>query len=409
MNSIRQKGKRFYLRGTFGGKRQEIPLGMVKRDATTKANRFLVSLETQGFQKALEELNGKNILKKGHSPTLEQVAEAYREFCKMNPSEAPRPTTIEHNISSLRRIMAKAGAETIGEIESEKLASKWTGTTLTPSQQRSFYSAVKAAGSIFKRSALAWYEKNEIPLKNPFKVAVKNPKVKAYAPIDEEARNAIWNDCKQELPPAQAMIVLLALGAGLRRTEITAMRCNWITKQADKATIEVSEEPEFIPKSGQSGTVPISLSLYSELMALRERTGMVESEFFVPVPPKQKRVKLGEGGEVLPRVLDEKLTRLWEHVREVNKWLKKKSPSKDLGIHDLRKEFGSIIAKKQGILAAAKVLRNTPQVCETHYAGISNVEPVEMGATQRDPLQEMAESMGVSVADLKKHLAKLKK
>jgi hypothetical protein len=72
----------------------------------------------------------------------------------------------------------------------------------------------------------------------------------------------------------------------------------------------------------------------------------------------------------------------------------------------LRKECGSLIAKTQGILEASKILRNTLAVASVHYAGISEVSIVDIGATMKkstkDPLAEAAKLLGVSIEELLK-------
>jgi hypothetical protein len=93
----------------------------------------------------------------------------------------------------------------------------------------------------------------------------------------------------------------------------------------------------------------------------------------------------------------------------VNKWLKKKGLLDRKPLHALRKECGSLVARHQGILEASKVLRNTPQVCSIHYAGIAEMKTLDIAssfAPVKTPIQAFAEELGISVEELKGKLFK---
>ena len=181
------------------------------------------------------------------------------------------------------------------------------------------------------------------------------------------------------------MIVLLAF-CGLRRAEIEAIVPGNFSKQAENVLLNIEETGAFQPKAGQSGFVPISLEMHERLLRLR---GDSDSPFFVP----GKSEKKGAG-------------RLWERIKIVNKWLQGKG-LKDKPLHTCRKITGSIVAKSQGILEAAKVLRNTPQVCMVNYLGVASLKTVDVEGSlkPKDVFQEMAEKLGISAEEVKKKLS----
>lgn len=184
------------------------------------------------------------------------------------------------------------------------------------------------------------------------------------------------------------MIVILALGIGMRREEIEAARLDWISVLKDKAIIQIQEEQEFIPKAGESGQVPFSLETYEILMRLR---GENDSRYLVPYSEKKPT------------------DRLLTPATKVCEWLRKKGLNRKKPLQTLRQEMGSYVAKRHGILEASKILRNDPQVCAIHYAGIAETHTVDMGASFRDapdPLEALAAQFGMTVKQMKETLTK---
>jgi integrase len=183
------------------------------------------------------------------------------------------------------------------------------------------------------------------------------------------------------------MIVLMALGIGMRISEINASIPEWFSKQTENVTVHIKEESFFTPKAGEDGVVPFSLELYNLLLKFR---GDSDSRWFVPFRDEE----YDDG-------------RLRKRFEAVNRWLHEKGFNKRNPLHSLRKECGSIIAKKSGILEASKVLRNTVQVCAVHYAGIAELGTVDIAGSfeKKDPLEAAAKLLGITVEALKKKLA----
>lgn len=384
---IKRKGG-FYIRKTFEGRQREVSLGTDSKTAKSRAIRFLATAESSGFEVAMAELRKKPFVKAGANPTFEEMEILYRDFC-LQSAKPPRPQTIAHNLARLKCIMKRGDFKTVGRIDKMTLPRKWFGDKVpTPTEKRTFASAVSAAAGVFRKSALEYYKARSIPIHNPFQgIEVVKPKVSPYVPISAELREKIWNDCETELDPPNAMIVLMALGIGMRRSEIEAAIPDWFSKQSDKVLVHIREEDHFQTKTGESGVVPISISLYETLVRLR---GESASIYFVA----SESDKEGAG-------------RIWERVRVVNHWLKEKGLNNRKPLHALRKECGSLVAKSMGILEASKVLRNTPQVCATHYVGIAELKTVDVGKTftpNKDLISQMAEQLGISPDDVRSKL-----
>jgi integrase len=345
-----------------------------------------LTAETDGYEKAVLELKGQKILKRGDDPTLEQIEELYRAFCVQSP-KSPRPVTIDHNIARLKCLMNRAGVSTIGKIDHKALFNKewYAGDTPTPTERRTFASAIRAARSIFKKSAIRFYESRRLKIQNPFEgMELAAPRVSQFIPPSRDVIQKIIDTVEDELKPHDAMIVLLAF-CGLRRSEIEAIVPSNFSKQSDRVILTIEEIGVFQPKAGQSGHIPIPHETYERLIQLRGKT---DSDFFVPSGSKKK----GAG-------------RLWERVIVVNEWLKKNG-LKNKPLHSLRKIVGSMIAAKDGIPAAASILRNTQAVCMINYAGSMTDSCVDIIGflKEKDPFQELAEKLGMTVEELKKRL-----
>lgn len=387
---IIQRGNRFILQKTFEGKQRQVTLGTKLKTAHSRALRFLATAEKSGFDVANDELKGKKVIKAGCNPTFEEFEKLYREFCQQS-AKAPRTRTISKNLQRLKFIMSKLGVSTVAKIDKDQLYTQWFDgiDSPTPQQKRTFASAVSCASGCFKIFALTFYASKGIPIQNPFKgLEISKPKVKQYVPMSEELRKVIWDDCQTELLPCETMIVLMALGIGMRISEINASIPAWFSQQSDNVTVHIKEESFFTPKAGEDGVVPFSLELFELLLKFR---GASDSRWFVPFRDEEYH----EG-------------RLRKRFEAVNRWLHEKGFNKRNPLHSLRKECGSIIAKKCGILEASKVLRNTVQVCAVHYAGIAELNTVDVGGTfapKKDLIDQLAEKMGLTPEAIRAKLA----
>lgn len=408
---IIERNGRYILQKTFKGVGQkQVALGTNSKVANTRAVRFLATAETSGFDMALEELKGRPVIKAGSDPTFAEMSTLYFDF-RQQSEKAISDATFDLNLERLKLLMTRGGFKTVRSIDKSLLAKRWFTAigaveedfrdgkkTLkikaTPTQRRTFASAISAASGVFKKAALDYYRSRNIPLDNPFQgMELVHSKVAQYVPMPQSTRKTIWEDCRTELAPHDAMVVLMALGIGMRRSEICAAIPEWFSMQDDKVMVHIKEEDHFQPKNGESGVVPIALELYDALLDLR---GDSDSPFFVPSTTD-----------------NEAANRLNKRYEVIISWLRQKGLRGKKPIHNLRKELGSTVAKHQGILEASKILRNTLQVCAIHYAGIAELNTVDMEGSFKKPkpndtgvsLAEFAASQGLSVEELRALLA----
>lgn len=392
----------YVLRQAFDGKTREISLGKNRGNAQTIANRFVEIAKSSSYGAALEHLKGKEIIKPGVNLTFEEIKKLYAGeyntegelikdgFCQWT-DDPPRPDTIKHNLDRLKLIMKRAGAATIKQIDKDTLLKKWLcGKELTDSRRVTFNSALGAAASIFTAEALAYYAKRRHPVENPFKgIKKKKPEIKQYSPLSPEVRDGIWTGCLTELSAPNAMVVRMALGCGLRRSEIEAALVTWFVPQTEGVNVYIACNENFKTKNGKDQLITISREDYEVLLKLR---GECDSPFFVPSESKKE-------GKM----------RLRERFLAVNEWLKTKQSTNAKPLHGLRKDLGSILAKKEGIPNAAKFLRNTIAVCSDYYVGVEKTSipniAESIGVKPVDPLEAVAAQFNMTVEELKKKLA----
>jgi integrase len=389
------RGGTWYLRKRWEGGQPMVSLRTSKKaNAKTKANRFLTILEeSKSWETAVEDLKGKKILRKGEDPTIESIETLYREF--MGQSVNPvKEETIKHNIQCLKRMMAECGAKTVARIDCEKFR-------FTAENRSNLTAQIRAARSVFKVAALHFYKKKGFALENPFgRMERHSEKPQPYIPLSAATRSAIWKECR-DLEPESAMIVLLALGCGLRRNEIDKARKSWLCENDGMTVLTVQNESDFEPKSRISRNIPVSQALADEILRIRKSLKPKSNDPYL-IPTKQPtKAKL----------------RLNCRFRKVSKWLTDKGIPETKSVHALRKEFGSLVATKHGIFTASTYLGHSSVVItQESYGSLVGNPTVDMEKLiHGDKEEEIAKAMaivakhaGVTQEGLQKALEALK-
>jgi integrase len=138
--------------------------------------------------------------------------------------------------------------------------------------------------------------------------------------------------------PDAYIVILLALGAGLRRSEIAAL--TWPQVRHEENAIWIGANEHWKPKTATSeGLVHVSPGLIRELEAHR---GRALGLFVVPGLPHHPKHGC----------------RCDEVFRRTTAWLREQGITCPKPIHCLRREFGSIIAGTADIHTASRQLRH---------------------------------------------------
>lgn len=155
-----------------------------------------------------------------------------------------------------------------------------------------------------------------------------------------------------EEQPEQLKILLLALIAGLRRSEIDTLQ--WSQVDFDRCLISISETPYFRPKSPDSaGEVEVDREFLQVLQRYYEKA---EGPFVIE---SDRRVLLNQTHSG---------TRCQQHFESLYTWLRAKGVNDSKPLHTLRKEFGSLICQSAGVYAASRLLRHADiRVTAEHY------------------------------------------
>ncbi|MGO9446081.1 MAG: tyrosine-type recombinase/integrase [Thiobacillaceae bacterium] len=146
--------------------------------------------------------------------------------------------------------------------------------------------------------------------------------------------------------PELFKIILLALGAGLRRNEIDKLEWNQV--QWHRNTIRVETTEHGSTKSAESeADVDVDPGLLEILKSYMPKPGK-GSPFVIesPVEPRPESVRYHH-------------YRCNHHFKELVTWLRGKGIKSRNALHALRKEFGSQICAQAGIFAASVALRHS--------------------------------------------------
>lgn len=133
---------------------------------------------------------------------------------------------------------------------------------------------------------------------------------------------------------------------GLRNSEVEELRWEWIVTDSDgRMWIELITRPYWEPK-GTSGKVPLAPDLHAAIMA-----------------------EFGPAGEPTAHVLKGTRSARWDGChREVNLFVRRHLPDRDKGLYELRKQYGSEIAREYGLETCATILRHSgTQTAWAHY------------------------------------------
>lgn len=171
----------------------------------------------------------------------------------------------------------------------------------------------------------------------------------------------------EEKNPDAFLVMLLALGAGLRRGEIDRLLWSHIDFAGARIFIEESEHGSL--KSDESrGAVDIDKSTAEILRGFQAKA---QGQFVISA----KRAEDGAASRTWG--LRYRCTTVFE---KVNAWLKAHGVEGNKALHTLRKEAGAMVVTRDGIFAASQFLRHADiAVTAAHYADKKTRTVIDMG------------------------------
>jgi integrase len=167
-----------------------------------------------------------------------------------------------------------------------------------------------------------------------------------------------------ETNPDAYAVVLLALGAGLRRSEIDHLQRQNILPE--KGVIRVLSTAQKKAKTDDSeGDIHVDAGLLTEL----KRVTREGSTLYVVQPDRE-----------YPKTKAAQVYRCDKTFDTVNAWLRKQGLNVQKPTHTMRKEFGTVLVERGDIFQASRQLRHTKvSTTESFYADARKLATVPVG------------------------------
>ena len=233
-------------------------------------------------------------------------------------------------------------------------------------------SIIRNAKALFSKKALKFVT-SELPERLPFhEIEFEKPGKNRYK--SEIRPELLMTAAKAGLSkdqPELYKIFILALGAGLRRTEIDTL--TWGQLNFERSTVRVETNAYTEIKSFESEE---DVDVDSELLATLRNYKIYRKSIFVI----NSRVK--------PR---QSITyhhyRCESHFFKLTEWLRSKGITAKNAIHSLRIELGSIICQQWGIYAASAQLRHADiRITRDTYLDKKDRVVVNIGSLSKEPV-----------------------
>jgi integrase len=370
----RRAGGNWWMLLQHAGERRKLSLGTpIKAAAVAKARDLYLSIIHVGWEVALAELHGPPAASQTRTQvTVGQFLEELKAKADLKPETlkgyAIAFRAIIEDIFGIEggkekfdyrggghaRWLERVHAVRLADVTPSKVQ-EWKRAFIAragndPVKQRSartsFNSFLRRAKSLFGPKC-SKHLSVTLPSPLPFEGVAFEPRQSArYRSNIDPAKltQAAMTELAEQDPPV-FLAFLLALGAGLRRIEID--RLEWSAFQWNHNAIRIEPTRYFDVKSEHSkGDVQIDPELIS---LFRGYAALARSSFVIEVG----------GGADLPGVRS-----FADHYRvkavfeRLSAWLKAHGVTARKPIHELRKEFGSMVNREHGLSAASDQLRH---------------------------------------------------
>ena len=341
-----------------------------KKQAAQKARDIYLSLKANGWDSTFEKFKPKEA-ETITSPTIGDIIEVFLKQTKVSSSTARGYVTalrnvtagimgIEKDNSRYDYVNGGTGAWQ-AKVDAVKLSSitgaavnEWMNSFVTErteedftkqrSSQISANSFLTCCRSVFGKKVIgALRERLELPESIPFDEATKFKigKKKYESDVNiEKLISKAYRELRGIDQDQQWLIFLLSVGAGLRRGEVDVLI--WDQIDFKENVIDLKGTKYFKPK-GTLGDVSIDPEMANAIAKYKKNS---DSEFVIQ-------------SDIAPRFSTKSRTyRADAHHKKLILWLRANGMDTGKPMHDLRKEAGSRIYEKYGLMAASKFLRH---------------------------------------------------
>lgn len=363
----------WYCQVQSGGRREKVGLATNnKEEAARLAARLFKTISAKGWQAALEELlpGRAQRSQSAESPTVGEFLASVKEKANLKPatfnsyavclrwivSHAFRlqadASRFDYRTGGLaawkKRIEGKRLEALTPDLVEAALARHVAQFASNPLKQqkakRSAASFARQARSLFAPDVLRVLPFANVP--NPFAgVKVESARPSRY--VSQVDAGELLRAGREELAATDSeawKALLLALGAGLRKSEIDNLQ--WQQIDAAKSSIRVMTTASHATKTADSeGAVFVDAGLIAELLRYRDSNSASLYVLSGNREPNPEAVRADYRAEAT--------------FDRLTAWLRGKGIATPKPLHDLRREFGSIIAAKADIYTASRQLRHS--------------------------------------------------
>jgi integrase len=339
------------------GQRKRIGLGTAdKQEAAVKARDLYLKIKSNGWEDALQWLKSNSAVEP--TSTLEEFLSEVRAKSELHPK------TIQSYSWALSQIAREISGTSNPPLSilTTPVIEGWKSTYVrahngNPIAERSAHTSVNSllgrARSLFGPKVVARI-KDRISLPDPLPftgIRVQRPRANKYRSTFNFKDLLVA--AKEELPDEQLKIFLLGAMSGLRRNEIDKL--TWDAFIWNESLIRIKATEHFRPKSHSSeGDIPAC----PDMMALFREFKDKSSGKFVIESDSSSKLEAKAYGQY----------RCHTQFRKLISWLRSKGVAGKTPLHSLRKEFGSQINHKYGLVAASEMLRHSDiSITASHY------------------------------------------
>lgn len=378
----------FYIRMFHHGRREYFNLNTANKDlAAIAAKDIYILLKTGGWESVFRKYKPEAMEKK-EDPTVGEFFEALRstnvgkemtlnvyigkfrtiltecfEIPKCSEAYYWKSQEYQDWIAAVDRIkLSEITPSRIQAWKKYRLDQVRESPVMTQSTRRTINSMLRGIKSLFAKKRL-----QHLPLKidgSPIMgIDMEYVPVSKYRSKIADV-NKFLADALRELKPEPLKVFLLALGAGLRRNEIDKLM--WEQVDLEKAIIHIDvTDLTGLKTASSAGDVFIGAELAA---CLKEFHAQAKSVFVV------------EGtGALKPVNTTSYHYRCAKTFKDLNLWLRSKGITSLKPIHELRKEFGSLICANSGIFAASRQLRHSNiTLTNMYYLDVKNPAVVDL-------------------------------
>lgn len=342
----------WYFRVCIQGRRFEKSTGVASHSAAGKAEALKVA---KRIYEALKQGSKHAIAAVVQRPGYAKCGEVVDIFLRHGPERSRGPAA-KAFVRFVRDISGRSDWREVGtaEVLTGTALRKWASKQLEAGRSEyGVHSALQSVKSVVARRRMHLFGGLQLPeLEEFWRVSEGSTKISGYQPIPRDVLRAM--DAAARVPlrrrdPKVWAAYWLMRKAGLRNDEVENLKWEWIDWHKDgTAELVLVRRADWQPKHTE-GRVPVR----GRMLRLMQAVFGCKAGYVIP------RANKTEAEDITAR-------RLNDFARPFLYAEGKESRAAKVA-YQLRKEFGSTIAQRDGIETAARLLRNSLEVCFKHY------------------------------------------